>query len=176
MQIDVEIDGAGDVPDEEQDAVRVSRAFERAYPQAYLRFHRRDGKHSELSAASRAVLTHLAHTGPLTVGEMAQHLDRAQSVVSDIVTQLAAKGLLARERDPANGRRTLVWLTDDGLAFLDRDREVLSVDLLARAVARMSPQDRVALVRGVRALVAADDEDRRTTGENPTSPTRRTPT
>ncbi len=173
VQIDVRIDGAGDGPDEEQDAVHVARAFERAYQQAYLRFHRRDGKRSELSGASRAVLTHLAHTGPLTVGEMAQHLDRAQSVVSDIVTQLAGKGLLARERDPANGRRTLVWLTDDGLALLDRDREVLSVDLLARAVARMTPQDRAALVRGVRALVAADDDAGPSTDENPT---RRRPT
>ena len=173
VQTDVRIDGAGDGPDEEPDAVRAARAFERVYQQVYLRFHRRDGRHSELSGASRAVLTHLAHTGPLTVGEMAQHLDRAQSVVSDIVTRLAGKGLLARERDPANGRRTLVWLTADGLAFLDRDREVLSVDLLAPAVARMTPQDRAALLRGVRALVAADDEHAQTTDVNPT---RRTPT
>jgi DNA-binding MarR family transcriptional regulator len=138
-------------------AVEVAAEFERAFRQTYLRFHRRDGRHGELSGASRAVLTHLAHTGPLTVGELALHLDRAQSVVSDIVTQLAGKGLLAREPDPADRRRTLVWLTDGGLAHLARDREVLSVDLLARAVARMAPADRRTLLEGVRALLAADD-------------------
>jgi hypothetical protein len=43
---------------------RVRRLFE----QTYLRFHRRDGKRSTLTGASRGVLTHLALTGPLTVG------------------------------------------------------------------------------------------------------------
>lgn len=139
------------------DARQVAADFEEAFRRTYLRFHRRDGKRSELPAASRAVLTHLAHAGPLTVGELAGHLDRAQSVVSDIVSGLQAKGLLQRDRDPADRRRTLVWLTDEALALLARDREVLSADLLARAVARMAPSDRDALLRGVRALLAADD-------------------
>lgn len=135
---------------------REAREFEAGFQQSYLRFHRRDGKHSEVSSASRGVLTHLALSGPLTVGEMAAHLDRAQSVVSELVSRLEGKGLLARERDPANGRRTLVWLTDEGIAFLQRDREVLSVELLATAMGRMDPDDRGALLRGLRALVAAD--------------------
>ena len=70
--------------------------------------------------------------GPLTVGEAAGHLSRAQSVVSDIVSHLERQGLLERESDPADRRRTLVWLTAAGHEALRRDREVLSVDLLAR--------------------------------------------
>ena len=80
----------------------------------YLTYHRRDGPRSDLPGASRAVLTHLAVAGPLTVGEAAVHLGRAQSVVSEIVDGLARKGLLERERDPADRRRTLIWLTGDG--------------------------------------------------------------
>jgi DNA-binding MarR family transcriptional regulator len=135
---------------------RDAREFEASFQQSYLRFHRRDGKRSEVSSASRGLLTHLALSGPLTVGEMSLHLDRAQSVVSELVSRLEHRGLLARERDPANGRRTLVWLTDDGVAFLQRDREVLSVDLLSTAMSRMDPEDRTALLQGLRALIAAD--------------------
>ena len=161
--------GAGGDPDAKQDAKEDdgqddshgdADVFEVAFGQIYLRFHRRDAKRSELGGASRAVLTHLSLAGPLTVGEMADHLDRAQSVVSDIASGLEAKGLLAREKDPADRRRTLVWLTDDGLTLLAADRRVLSVELLGRAVAAMSRADRAALLRGVHALLATDSPTR----------------
>ncbi|MGN8244476.1 MarR family winged helix-turn-helix transcriptional regulator [Cellulomonas soli] len=141
-----------DLPPEE-----FAAAFERLYAQAYLQLHRRDGKRNAMSGASRAVLLHLAHTGPLTVGEAAKHLDRAQSVVSDIVTQLESKGLLAREADPADRRRTLVWLTPEGRTALDRERSVLSADLVTAAADRLTPADRAVLLDTLRRLVAADD-------------------
>lgn len=137
------------------DAERLALRFELLFRQTYRQFHRRDGKRSGLSGASRAVLTHLAHTGPLTVTEAARHLDRAQSVVSDIVTQLAGKGLLEREPDPADRRRTLVWLTPAGQAELDLQERVLALDLLAAALGRMPAADRDALLAGLHALTGA---------------------
>ena len=127
--------GPGDDPDAQpddgqDDSRRAADAFEVAFGQIYQRFHRRDGKRSELSGASRAVLMHLSLAGPLTVGEMA---DR---------------------------RRTLVWLTDDGLALLAADRRVLSMELLDQAVATMSRTDRAALLRGVHALLATESPSR----------------
>ncbi len=145
------------MPEDEQDPTQVmadAATFGRLFEQAYLRFHRRDGKRSALSGASRGVLTHLALTGPLTVGEAARHLDRAQSVVSDIVTQLEAKGLLERRTDPGDRRRTLVWLTPDGFDRLGRDREVLGRELLEHAMSAMDPADRRALLHGLEALLA----------------------
>ncbi len=127
--------------------------FAALFPEIYLHFHRRDEKRSELSGASRAVLSHLALSGPLTIGEAAGHLRRAQSVVSEIVTQLAGKGLLERWRDPRDRRRTLVWLTPAGIELLERDRDVLSIDLLTAAFARMSPGEQQALSVGVAALL-----------------------
>lgn len=135
-----------------------ARQFGGLFPAVYLRFHRRDGKQRELPTASRSVLQHLTLTGPLTIGEMAKHLSRAQSVVSEIVDHLERDGLLERMRDPKDKRRTLVWLSDQGLSLLDREREVLSSELLARAMKHMKPADRSALLRGMRALVAADQE------------------
>src|SRR5258708_13983711 len=77
--------------------------------------------------------------GPLTVGEAAAHLSRAQSVVSEIVTHLQRQGLLERENDPGDRRRTLIWLTSAGHEALPRDREVLATDLLAPALSPLPP-------------------------------------
>ena len=102
--------------------------FAELFRAVYLTFHRRDGPRSQLAGASRAVLEHLALAGPLTVGEAAAHMARAQSVISEIVTHLERQGLLEREDDPADRRRTLIWLTPSGHEALRRDREVLGVD------------------------------------------------
>jgi len=64
------------------------------------------------------VLHHLSLTGPLTVTEAARHLGRAQSVMSEMIDHLEAKGFLARHRDTRDKRRTLVWLTAAGDQFL----------------------------------------------------------
>ena len=132
-----------------------SDAFCAAYPRAYLAFHRRDGRRSGLTNASRAVLTHLVGSGPITVGEAARHLDRAQSVVSDIITQLETHGLLEREADPEDRRRTLVWLTEAGLTRLRDDADVLDRTLVARAMGQLDDTTRRGLIDGLNALIAA---------------------
>jgi DNA-binding MarR family transcriptional regulator len=139
----------GCVSDELERAERFAARFRTVY----LTFHRRDGPRSQLAGASRAVLEHLAMAGPLTVGEAAAHLSRAQSVVSEIVSHLQDQGLLERENDPADRRRTLIWLTPAGHDALRRDREVLGLDLLASAFARMPAGEADALIAGMQALV-----------------------
>jgi DNA-binding MarR family transcriptional regulator len=133
----------------------AARQLGELYPAVYLALHRRDGKRRPLAAASRAVLQHLTLTGPVQVGELGRHLGRAQSVVSEIVSHLERDGLLERQRDPADARRTLVWLSGAGVDRLEEERQVLSRELVARAMTRMSPRDLSALLRGMSALVAA---------------------
>jgi len=130
-----------------------AQRFAELFRAVYLTFHRRDGPRGQLAGASRAVLEHLAIAGPLTVGEAAGHLSRAQSVISDIVSHLERLGLLERESDPADRRRTLIWLTAAGHDALRRDREVLSLDLLGGSLARLPPGQADTLIAGLRALV-----------------------
>src|SRR5690348_8140110 len=82
----------GRVTGEEQAAgpgpEQLAERFAGLFRAVYLSYHRRDGPRGSLPGASRAVLEHLAMAGPLTVGEAAGHLSRAQSVVSDIVSHL----------------------------------------------------------------------------------------
>jgi DNA-binding MarR family transcriptional regulator len=134
----------------------AAREFSGLFPRVYLAFHRRD-EQRELPNASRAVLQHLALTGPLTIGEMARHLSRAQSVVSEIVDHLERDGLLERMRDPRDKRRVLVWLTELGLAEHTRSQEVLAGDLVEHAMKHMSAEERAALLTGMRALLRANE-------------------
>ena len=127
--------------------------FAELFRAVYLTFHRRDRPRGELPGASRAVLEHLALAGPLTIGEASAHMRRAQSVISEIVTHLERDGLLEREADPGDRRRTLIWLTPGGHEALRRDRDVLGIDLLASAIARLPPGQADALNAGMRALI-----------------------
>jgi DNA-binding MarR family transcriptional regulator len=127
--------------------------FAELFRAVYLTFHRRDGPRSQLPNASLAVLEHLALAGPLTIGEAAAHLHRAQSVVSEIVSHLERQGMLERESDPADRRRTLIWLTTAGRDTLRRQREVLSTDLLAGALSRLRADQVAGLLDALRALV-----------------------
>jgi DNA-binding MarR family transcriptional regulator len=156
----------GGVTDETAQAERFAELFRAVY----LTFHRRDRPRSQLAGASRAVLEHLALAGPLTVGEAAAHLSRAQSVISEIVTHLEQQGLLEREDDPADRRRTLIWLTPRGHDALRRDREVLGVDHLARALARMPPGQVGDLIVGLRTLVDLAPPAPGPETENPKTP------
>jgi DNA-binding MarR family transcriptional regulator len=89
------------------------------------------------------------------VGEAAAHMNRAQSVISEMVAHLERHGLLERDDDPADRRRTLIWLTPHGHDTLRRDREVLGVDLVARALARLPPGQADDIIAALRALVEA---------------------
>ena len=76
-------------------------------------------------------------------------------MVSDIVTQLESHGLLEREADPDDRRRTLVWLTDAGQTRLRDDADVLDRALVGRAMDRLDDTTRRGLIDGLTALIAA---------------------
>lgn len=137
------------------DTRRDAEAFRRLFPAVYLAYHRRDGAQRDLSGSARGVLPHLAQTGPVTIGEASLHLGRAQSVVSDIVAGPERSGLMERENDPADRRRTLVWLTTAGRDRLTREAQVLDPALVAGAMDGVDARTRDALLEAMSALVEA---------------------
>ena len=110
-------------------------------------------KRDRLSPETIALLDHLAAAGPLTAGELAKHIDRAPSTLSEMVDHLVGKDLLTRDRDPSDARRSLIWLTDEGQAALLDARTVLDPVLLASAAAGLTADQRQALIETLRALV-----------------------
>ncbi len=95
----------------------AARLIAGLFPEVYRRYHWanrvRDG---DLPVTRRAleVLQHLAASGPLTVGEQAQHLGLRRNSVSELLQRLEVKGLVGRIRDERDERRVLVWLTPAG--------------------------------------------------------------
>lgn len=151
-----------------RDALSVATEFAELFPAAYLRFHVRRRKQSELTAQSRAVLAHLQLAGPLTVSEAAEHMNRAQSVMSEILLGLEKKHFVMRFSDARDRRRTLVALTDEGEQRLAADRRVLDPELVANAVNGMTERERGELLRGMQALLRAS------TNPNSTKPKKET--
>ncbi|HZU82893.1 MAG TPA: MarR family winged helix-turn-helix transcriptional regulator [Polyangiaceae bacterium] len=126
------------------------------FPLVYVRFCRRDDDaRSRLTPQMGAVLHHLSASGPLTVGEMATHFGRAQSVVSEIVDGMVRRGLLERMRDGRDRRRTLVWLSDEARELMARRAQVLDSARVESAMRVLAPRARERLVQAMRALVGA---------------------
>jgi DNA-binding MarR family transcriptional regulator len=138
----------------------AAAAFCALFPEVYVRFCRRhDRNDTRLTTQMDAVLQHLAMSGPLTIGEMARHFARAQSVVSDIVSGLEKKSLLERMPDERDRRRTLVWLTDEARDVMARKNQVLDPARVARAMKSLGESERRGLVGGMRALLRATGVD-----------------
>jgi DNA-binding MarR family transcriptional regulator len=108
----------------------------------------------EVTPRMVTVLRHLAVTGPMTVGEQAEHLGLSPAAMSELTDRLEQRRLVERMRDDVDRRRVFVWLTEQGRDHLAGLPE--PDDPLVRAVASMDPVDRRHLVEGLRALLAAD--------------------
>ncbi len=104
------------------------------------------------SLSQAAVLGRLDREGPCSIGELAiAERVRPQSM-AQTVAGLEASGLATRSTDPADARRVLVALTDEGRATLATDRRQRE-GWLADAITReLSPEERVLLADAVGVL------------------------
>jgi DNA-binding MarR family transcriptional regulator len=128
------------------DATTFADRFAQAHQDVYLHAVRRvRDKREQLTRETSAFLLHLAEAGPMTLTELSRHLDRAPSTLSEMVDHLAAKDLIRREPDPADGRRALIWLTAHGRETQAREMYALDRDHLRRAADQLPPDRRALL-------------------------------
>jgi DNA-binding MarR family transcriptional regulator len=117
--------------------------FEDLFRTTYVRAVRRArDKRERLSPETVALLEHMAAAGPMTAGELARHIDRAPSTLTEMLRPLEARGLIERHRDPDDARKALIWLSPPGQAALAESRRVLEPGLLAAAAGGLSPGER----------------------------------
>lgn len=131
--------------------VALRRAQKR---RALARLSRRSGErvgaHATLPDAVFELLDALAAAAErgeqLTVTELATQLDVDQPRASRLAGQALAAGLVRRDADQHDGRRSLVVLTPDGEEVLDRIHDFRR-RAVAQALAGWSDTDRAALAR-----------------------------
>jgi DNA-binding MarR family transcriptional regulator len=132
-------------------ASQAARRVARLFPEVYRRYHwanRVRGGDLPVTRRALEVLQHLAASGPLTVGEQAEHLGLRRNSVSEMLQRLEDKGLVARVRDERDERRVLVWLTQAGRDVVSRVGQILAPDLLVSVRENLDAEERAAVVRG----------------------------
>ncbi len=94
------------------------------------------------------ILTQLAGSDPMRVGELAQRVHCSQPTATTVVNGLAAIGLVTRIRDTEDGRAIKVRLTEVGLQSLREvgQQEAAYLDTL---MDELSEQDRATMIAAV---------------------------
>ena len=115
---------------------------------------RHDGSWLTLDMSMREVkaVFALASHGSISVGGLGRRLDIAEPTASLLVEELVVKGLAARETDPLDRRRTIVKLTEEGAALIDRLQQTRDENVI-RWLGQLAEDDLRALLRGLEAIV-----------------------
>jgi MarR family transcriptional regulator, lower aerobic nicotinate degradation pathway regulator len=84
----------------------------------------------------------------LSIGELAARTLTGQSTVSEVVSRLVERGLVARHADPSDARQTRLQLTARGRSTI-RDTEPTAQERLASGLASLAPAERDDLARAL---------------------------
>ena len=109
--------------------------------------------HQEPLPSAQSELLRLAAGRPgISVAEAAHELRLAPNTVSTLVGRLTAAGLLGRARAESDGRSVRLTVTGKATRRIAEWRD-LRAELAARALDRLTPDDRRALAEAVPALL-----------------------
>ncbi|MFJ8623630.1 MarR family winged helix-turn-helix transcriptional regulator [Kitasatospora sp. NPDC093550] len=98
------------------------------------------------------VLSGLARTGPASAADLGREIGLDRTTVTRRADRLEQGGLLRRQPDPADGRATLLALTDDGHAAVAATRQRLA-DAIEDALAAWPEADARDFARHLRRFV-----------------------
>ncbi|MEU4352102.1 MarR family transcriptional regulator [Streptomyces sp. NPDC023838] len=104
--------------------------------------------HPELEAAAYGLFVRLEEVGSQRATELAAYFGVGKATMSRQLRALEDLGLVTREPDPADGRASLVRLTDEGLARFRRVRDARR----AQYVTKLADWDRKEIAELARLL------------------------
>ena len=140
----------------------IQHAIERVqfcYPQVYYACHTRHDRArstpAHLSARDSEILVHLDRRTPLTLTELAQHMDLSRSTLSEALSKLAEYGYVAKApRDGRDRRHIGIVLTRKGVDAV-RASSVLESKRLQHALSSLTAGDLGTVVAGLELLARA---------------------
>jgi DNA-binding MarR family transcriptional regulator len=138
------------------DAIAMTEAEEILAHVRALRRELRGAPHEDvhrsgLTGPQIAVMASLVTAGPTTLTELSQRMGMTHSTLSGIVDRLEARRLVSRTPDEADRRRTRIEVTEHVAQYV-RELEEGPSARLAAALARASPEQRRAILEGVKLL------------------------
>ncbi|SEE18351.1 MarR family winged helix-turn-helix transcriptional regulator [Streptomyces sp. Ag109_O5-10] len=86
-----------------------------------------------LTMPERAALSQLKRSGPTTSSALAREAQITAQAMGATLSALQGRGLVERRRDPNDGRRVVLTVTDAGLQAL-KDKRNARIELIARAL------------------------------------------
>lgn len=139
-----------------QAARRLLRAYPRIFHACHQQ-HRRDPQGgTDLSSHQASILDHLDDVQGTGMTELAGHMGVTPSTMSLNADRLEAGGFLERRRDPADGRRVLLFLTPAG-SRVKQAGSVLEPERVRALLRRLAAADRAAGIAGLEILAGAAD-------------------
>ena len=100
------------------------------------------------TGAQLFVLRQIDAAPGLSIGELAARTLTGQSTVSEVVTRLVERGLVARRANPTDARQTRLQLTVRGRSVV-RNTEPTAQERLAAGLAALDPLEREQLARSL---------------------------
>ena len=95
----------------------------------------------DLTSPETSALARLDRTGPTTAAELARLERISPQSMGATVAALEERGLVGRAPDPADGRRSILSLTTDGRALLQRRRRARSEHLSKALESAFTPAE-----------------------------------
>lgn len=139
------------------DVETVMECYVRIYFACHVRSITDPKKRSTISANQANVLEFLDTGEGTTVLDLARHLGVAPSTMSLTLDRLEKGSFVRRQKDPSDGRRTLIFLTGEG-DRIRRRQKLLEPELIAAMLGRMSTARRKEAIAGLLSLTEAATE------------------
>lgn len=121
----------------QEEAGALAARLEQIYRELWAELHRRDDR--GLRQHEAQLLSHVPEEGGVTLTWVAGHLLLPKSTASVLVRSLEERGLVRRERRPANQRELAITLTPEGARRVQAST-VLDIATLAEALAQLDPE------------------------------------
>jgi DNA-binding MarR family transcriptional regulator len=106
----------------------------------------------ELSIPETSTLSRLDRNGPATSSDLARLDKISPQSMGATIAELERRGLVARSRDPEDGRRVVLSITEQGRQVV-RDRRGARTELIAQALADGFTETERAQLRAITPLL-----------------------